>query len=218
MRIVYVDLSSDINTNSLFGGYEGEHKATLLTVKLPNRMIGNNIDYYKFCFETASGEYIESDGISASVLCDGELSLKLPRQVTVKGNLVVTVAGYSEVADETNGEVSLELIEKSSVVTLVIRNSASGSPAEYSDSEQSNTVWEFANVDGISYTSSQNLTDNQKAIARTNIGALGSGDVDETMSENSTNPVQNRIAKAYIDNLIGNADDLLIMLLEGENT
>ena len=53
---------------------------------------------------------------------------------------------------------------------------------------------------------SESLTEEQKAIARHNIGAEDAITVDNELSDISENPVQNKVVKAAIDNIQGCAD------------
>lgn len=53
---------------------------------------------------------------------------------------------------------------------------------------------------------SESLTEEQKAIARHNIGAEDAITVDSELSDTSVNPVQNKVVKAAIDNIQGGAD------------
>ena len=187
MRTVYVDLSSDICIKPIFAGYEGEHNATQLTVKIPNRMIINNVDYYTFCFELPTGECIESDGYAFQYLNNGELSLYLPKQIMVRGDIIVAINAYCVTTDESTSETTVNLLEKTSEIRLFIENSPNGRYTKYDDRELSNIVWEFVNIQSVLYNEKQNLTDEQKKTARDNIGAagiyVGSGDMDEESLE-----------------------------------
>lgn len=170
MRTVYVDLSSDICIKPIFAGYEGEHNATQLTVKIPNRMIINNVDYYTFCFELPTGECIESDGYAFQYLNNGELSLYLPKQIMVRGDIIVAINAYCVTTDESTSETTVNLLEKTSEIRLFIENSPNGRYTKYDDRELSNIVWEFVNIQSVLYNEKQNLTDEQKKMARENIG------------------------------------------------
>lgn len=183
MRTVYVDLSSDICIKPIFAGYEGEHNATQLTVKIPNRMIINNVDYYTFCFELPTGECIESDGYAFQYLNNGELSLYLPKQIMVRGDIIVAINAYCVTTDESTSETTVNLLEKTSEIRLFIENSPNGRYTKYDDRELSNIVWEFVNIQSVLYNEEQDLTDEQKKTARNNIGAtgiyVGSGEMPE---------------------------------------
>ena len=148
MRTVYVDLSSDICIKPIFAGYEGEHNATQLTVKIPNRMIINNVDYYTFCFELPTGECIESDGYAFQYLNNGELSLYLPKQIMVRGDIIVAINAYCVTTDESTSETTVNLLEKTSEIRLFIENSPNGRYTKYDDRELSNIVWKFDGKDG----------------------------------------------------------------------
>ena len=85
MRTVQVDLSSDsIHVTKLFGGYQGEHNATLLRIKLPDRMLNANrdpsdqIDQYRFDFDTSTGENVYGDAIEPSAVVGGFIQYYLP--------------------------------------------------------------------------------------------------------------------------------------------
>lgn len=188
MRTVYVDLSSDICIKPIFAGYEGEHNATQLTVKIPNRMIINNVDYYTFCFELPTGECIESDGYAFQYLNNGELSLYLPKQIMVRGDIIVAINAYCVTTDESTSETTVNLLEKTSEIRLFIENSPNGRYTKYDDRELSNIVWEFVNIQSVLYNEEQNLTDEQKEVARNNIDAVDANLVVSSILDSSAHP------------------------------
>ena len=71
MRIINIDLSQDTRCpQKVFGGNAREHNESKLIVKLPDRMIQNDISYYFFEFQTVLGEYIVSPNIYKASLID----------------------------------------------------------------------------------------------------------------------------------------------------
>ena len=80
-------------------GYEGEHKATRLNIKLPPEMISDDIDYYTVEFEVAGGKIIATEGIQQ---IGGYLSVSPWQQIMVFGNLCFQVTAWSMIEGEAS--------------------------------------------------------------------------------------------------------------------
>lgn len=70
------------------------------------------------------------------------------------------------------------------------------------DSETSSAIGSKS----VRFDEAQNLTEEEKATARNNIGIDNLITVDNALSDTSENPVQNKVVKAAIDNIQGGAD------------
>ena len=138
-------------------------------------------------------------------------------------NTPTTLAGYGIVdAKIDNGTITLNT---DTIIPVTSVNKKTGGAITLTASDvgalPSDTTY-VSTVDGASgaittnavkYTE-QSLTDSQKVQARTNIGAGTSSfsgsytdltnkpEIDKEMSANSTNAVQNKVIKAYVDNII----------------
>lgn len=112
MRKVMIDLSCDTSSPlSAFGGYEGEHNATELTLLLPERLLEGAGEYYMIFEIGKSGQTVFSAPLYPA---GGKLCLLLPRQVMVAPSVGVHAALYrregetlSEIAK--SGRVYLEI-------------------------------------------------------------------------------------------------------------
>lgn len=98
MREILFDLSEDSNLpKSAFGGFEGEHNATCLSLRLPERLLAEGAVYY-MVFETARNDEVI---FSAPLLADGDiLRTALPRQVMVSPRVTVHAAAYRKEGEE----------------------------------------------------------------------------------------------------------------------
>ena len=125
MRYVSIDLSSDnyLQQPQVFGGYAGEHNESKLVVKLPDRMIRDDISYYYFEFQTVLGEHITSPNIYKNTLSsDNEISIVLWEQLLPSaGNLKFCVN-----AIELGENDTVTIKGKTSVCTLNILESPTG--------------------------------------------------------------------------------------------
>jgi len=123
MRKILVDLSQDRqDAVHLFGGFEGEHNATFLSVILPERMKNKSDGEYRFVFETAKKEVIFSAPIEPQ---DGVLSVSLVKHLMLAPHLVVYVGCYRY---ENGATVQ---IAKSGQIVLGIKNPEDGEVAEW---------------------------------------------------------------------------------------
>ncbi len=98
MRELVFDLSDDnYLPKSGFGGFEGEHNATGLTLLMPERLLAPDAVYY-MVFETEkNGEVI----FSAPLLPDGNtIRATLPRQVMLAPRVSVHAAAYRKSGEE----------------------------------------------------------------------------------------------------------------------
>lgn len=125
MREIHIDLSSDyyLQQPKVFGGYVGEHNESKLIVKLPNRMIRDDISYYYFEFQTAIGEHITSPNVYKNTLsADNAISIVLWEQLSpAAGNLKFCV---NAINIGKNGAVTIK--GKTPVCTLYISESPTG--------------------------------------------------------------------------------------------
>ena len=113
MRELIFDLSDDLYLpKGGFGGFEGEHNATRLTLRLPPRLLAPDAIYY-MVFETeGNSEMI----FSAPLLPDEDaICALLPKQVMLAPSVIVHAAAYRK-----NGEELVE-IAKSARVVLEIK-------------------------------------------------------------------------------------------------
>lgn len=123
MRNITVDLSADRqDAIHLFGGFEGEHNATELSVILPERMKSEEAVEYRFVFETAKGEVIFSAPIP---LDEGTLSVSLVKNLMLAPRLTVYVGCY-----RYEDGVLVRLC-KSGQIVLGIRNPEEGEICEW---------------------------------------------------------------------------------------
>lgn len=125
MREIHIDLSSDyyLQQPKVFGGYAGEHNESKLLIKLPDRMIRDDIDYYYFEFQTVLEEHITSPNVYKNNLSnDNEISIILWEQLLPSaGNLKFCI---NAINIGENGAVTIK--GKTSVFTLYILESPTG--------------------------------------------------------------------------------------------
>lgn len=125
MREIHIDLSSDyyLQQPKVFGGYVGEHNESKLIVKLPNRMIRDDISYYYFEFQTVLQEHITSPNVYKNTLStNNEISIVLWEQLLPSaGNLKFCVN-----AIELGENDTVTIKGKTSVCTLNILESPTG--------------------------------------------------------------------------------------------
>ena len=125
MREIHIDLSSDyyLQQIKVFGGYVREHNESKLVVKLPNRMIRDDISYYYFEFQTVLGEHITSPNVYKNTLSThNEISIVLWEQLSpAAGNLKFCINAI-ELGE--NGTVTIK--GKTQVCTLYILESPTG--------------------------------------------------------------------------------------------
>ena len=124
MRIIDIDLSQDSRCpQKVFGGNAREHNESKLIVKLPDRMIRNDISYYFFEFQTVMGEYIVSPNIYKADLIDkNKITITLWEQlIPAAGDLLFCVNAVNLGKDN-----SITIKGKTSFCTLQILKSPTG--------------------------------------------------------------------------------------------
>lgn len=125
MREIVIDISqNNVSCPPLFGGYEGEHKNTKLSIVLPPELLPDNIDQvvqYKFLFQTPIGELIPSPYISTEEITDNTISTILWGQLLKhRGILTGCVVAVADSGTE------IELIAKTPSFKLKISDSPTG--------------------------------------------------------------------------------------------
>lgn len=125
MRELYFDLSADeYLPKSEFGGFEGEHNATKITLDLPDRLLLEGALYY-MVFEIAkSGEMIFSAPLVPE---EKSISVLLPKQVMVSPKISLFAASYQK-----EGEKLME-IAKTGRVILEIKDPEEGRVVSFSE-------------------------------------------------------------------------------------
>lgn len=127
MRIINIDLSQDTRCpQKVFGGNAREHNESKLVVKLPERMLRDDISYYYFEFQTVLGEHIVSPNIDKNRLLDGnKASVLLWEQLLpFAGDLNFCVSAVNLAEDST-----ITIKGKTSIYTLQILKSPTGEDA-----------------------------------------------------------------------------------------
>lgn len=125
MRTIYFDFSNDpVTSQKTFGGYEGEHNASVLSVNLPPRLTEEGINEYRFIFSNALGEQITSPPVESS---GGVVEIELWKQLMVAPVLKSEVAAYKVVDGESS------FIGKTAPMTMLISGEIHGNPTEESD-------------------------------------------------------------------------------------
>lgn len=123
-RTVYFDFSNEPQVPPYqFGGYENEHNATRLLVKLPAAFSSPDIKTISFDFQTSLGETILSDPVKPDD--DHRVSVLLYQQLTRAGTLTFQVMGSSAKGLDTD-----TVIAKTPVGRLTIEKSTYGDPAD----------------------------------------------------------------------------------------
>ncbi len=112
MRELLFDLTDDFYfPKSAFGGFEGEHNATLLTLRLPERLLAPDAIYY-MVFETEKNDEVI---FSAPLLPqENAICVTLPKQVMVAPRVTVHAAAYRKEGEDLvkiakSGRVVLEI-------------------------------------------------------------------------------------------------------------
>lgn len=125
MREITFDLTEDSYLpQSGFGGFEGEHNATRLTLLLPPRLVEEDAVYYMVFEITGDSEVVFSAPLP---LIQGGVSAMLPRQVMTSPEIRVHAAAYRREGEE------LVEIAKSGRVILSIKDPQTGRETAYSD-------------------------------------------------------------------------------------
>lgn len=121
IRTVFFDFSKEQQAPPYqFGGYEHEHNATKLEVKLPAAFTSSDISYITFDFQTSHGETVIAKGNWSK----DTVSIELIQQLTCAGTLLFQVVGRTK--DKT-------LVAKTAVGRLTIEKSPYGDQAELNE-------------------------------------------------------------------------------------
>ena len=115
MREIYVDLSDDKCSPVVFGGYLGEHNETKVIIKLPNRMLTNDITKYQFVFKNYKNEIWSDNVVDLSDINNGNVSTMLTEDLTVGNCLILSVTATVE----KNGTIDRRA--KTPIVSLKVR-------------------------------------------------------------------------------------------------
>ena len=117
IRTVFFDFSAgEPIAGYQFGGYEQEHGATTLQVKLPDTFLSGNIRFIHFDFQTSLNETVVGEPLTA---VDGVVSTLLHQQLMQAGVLQFQVIARGE------GD---NIIAKSPIGKLIIEKSTYGDP------------------------------------------------------------------------------------------
>lgn len=213
MRNINIDLSQNRFTSfgKIFAGYAGEHLQSNLIIKIPNELIfANQTVTYKIAFGTSYGEKIIYIGDYDS--SEQKVSCKLQQDITIKGLLIAQVEAYIQ-----NEDNQITCIGKSELVPLLIKEDVEGQISDHTDIDIDATtleqLWKAINgkqdkEDGKGLSSNDYTTAEKDKLASVESGANKTV-VDDEISEESENPVQNKVLasilcdktdKEYVDN------------------
>lgn len=98
MREVYIDLSDDKCSPVVFGGYIGEHNETKVIIKLPDRMLTNDITKYQFVFKNSKNEVQSDNIVELFDINNGNISTLLTKEQTI-GDCLMSVTAIVEEDD-----------------------------------------------------------------------------------------------------------------------
>lgn len=115
MREIHIDLSNDKCSSAVFGGYIGEHNATKVIIKLPNRMLTNDITKYQFVFKNSENKIQLNNIVDTSDIINGNISTLLTESQTTSGCLILSVTAIVEI----NGVIMRKA--KTPIVSLKVR-------------------------------------------------------------------------------------------------
>ena len=115
MREIYIDLSDDKCSPVVFGGYIGEHNETKAIVKLPDRMLTDDITKYQFVFKNYKNEIQSDNVVDLSDINNGNISTMLTEEQTISNCLMLGVTATVE-----NGGI-VERRAKTPIVSLKVR-------------------------------------------------------------------------------------------------
>lgn len=115
MREICIDLSDDKRSPVVFGGYIGEHNETKVIIKLPNRMLTNDITKYQFVFKNSKNEIQSDNVVDLSDISNGNISTLLTEEQTVGDCLILNVMAIVE----ENGIIIRKA--KTPIVSLKVR-------------------------------------------------------------------------------------------------
>ena len=115
MREIRIDLSDDQCSPVVFGGYVGEHNETKLIIKLPDRMLANDITKYQFVFKNSKNEIQSNNPVDLSDINNGNISTMLTEDQTVGNCLILGITAIVE----KNGTIDRRA--KTPIVSLKVR-------------------------------------------------------------------------------------------------
>lgn len=92
MREVFIDLSDDKCSPVVFGGFIGEHNETKVIIKLPDRMLTNDITKYQFVFKNSKNEIQSDNLVDLSDIRNGNISTKLIKEQMIGDYLFFNIA------------------------------------------------------------------------------------------------------------------------------
>lgn len=117
MRNVHIDLSNDTCAPAVFSGYIGEHSETKIVIKLPPRMLTDDITKYQFVFRNSKNEIQKNNIVDVSDINNGNVSAMLTEKQTADGCLMLAVTAIVE-----SGGVIIRRA-KTPVILLKVRDS-----------------------------------------------------------------------------------------------
>lgn len=115
MREVFIDLSDDKCSPVVFGGFIGEHNETKVIIKLPDRMLTNDITKYQFVFKNSKNEVQLDNPVDLSDIRNGNVSSLLTEEQTVGNCLILSAVAIVE----ENGTIIRRA--KTPIVSLKVR-------------------------------------------------------------------------------------------------
>ena len=115
MREVYIELSDEKCSPVVFGGYIGEHNETKVIVKLPDRMLTDDITKYQFAFKNSENKLQLENVVDISDIDNGNISSMLTEEQTIGGCLILSVTAIVE----ENGIIMRKA--KTPIVSLKVR-------------------------------------------------------------------------------------------------
>lgn len=96
MREVYIDLSDDKCLPVFFAGHIGEHNATKVIIRLPDRMLTNDINKYQFVIKNSKNEIQSDSFVELSDINNGNISTILTKEQTIGDYLLLNVVATVE--------------------------------------------------------------------------------------------------------------------------
>ena len=115
MREIRIDLSDDKCSPVVFSGHIGEHNETKVIIKLPDRMLTNDITKYKFVFKNSKNEIQSDNAVELSDIDNGNISTMLTESQTIGDCLILNVVAIVE----ENGVITRKA--KTPIVSLKVR-------------------------------------------------------------------------------------------------
>ena len=115
MREIRIDLSDNKCSPVVFGGYAGEHNETKVIIKLPDRMLTDDITKYQFIIKNSKNEIQSENVVDLSDINNGNISTMLTKGQTVGGCLMLSVTASVE-----NNNI-VERRAKTPIISLKVR-------------------------------------------------------------------------------------------------